>query len=259
MRRAWWMVLSIPLLATTPSALDLLTLAQLPTAERRTRIQALPRDEVTQLFAQATTEVLLDAGKKAAATLGTYQARLVKRERIDGKLLPAQTMQLTVREQPVAIRFEVTDGPSKGRKVVYDATVKKDELRAREGGFLGVAGPIWIGLDSSLARGDTNHPVTDLAMTSILRTLEDCFRQARPLGGYARKDEGLDAQGRYCTTFTAPPGGEKLYATRARICIEPALALPVVLEIDDAQGPLERLTFDAIRPPARADFSPALL
>ncbi|HEX8435059.1 DUF1571 domain-containing protein [Archangium sp.] len=233
--------------------------ARLPLEERRAEIQALSHERLVELFETTPVAVLLEAGKAAAAQMGTYESRVVKRERVSGKLLKPQTIHVTVRQEPRAVRLEVLDGPAKGRRAVYDSTVKKNELRAREGGVLGLAGAMWLDMNSKLARGDTNHPITHFAFTAIIGVLEDCFKKGEALGGYARKNEGFDGEGRYCITFTAPEGGRNLYATRARICMDPVLALPVIMEIDDAHGPLERFEFSDVKPVAQADFSPSSL
>ena len=249
------------LLMTTPAPTSspVPGFARLPLEQRRAEIQQLSRERLVELFATSPVEVLLDAGKAAASQMGTYEARVVKRERVSGKLLKPQTIHLTVRQSPRAVRLEILDGPAMGRRVVYDSQVKKNELRVREAGVLGLAGPMWIDIHSDLTRSDTNHPISDFAFTSIIGVLEDSFQKGQALGGYTRKDEGFDAAGRYCITFTAPAGGKHLYAARARICMDPVLALPVIMEIDDAQGPLERFDFRDVKPVAQADFSPSSL
>ncbi|HLL83386.1 MAG TPA: DUF1571 domain-containing protein [Longimicrobium sp.] len=241
--------------AEAPPSERLEDMAKLPREARRQWVQTHPREELAGLFARASSETLLETGRKSADALDTYAARLVKTERVSGKLLPAQTLKIQVRLAPMAVRMDYVAGPAKGRRVLYDATLKKHEIFVREAGFLGAVA-LWIGIDSGLAKGDTNHVTTDLTFSAIIRRMEDAFGQARPLGGYARKDEGLDAKGRYCATFTAPPGGRHLYATRARLCIDPVWALPVLVEVDDAQGPLERLELDALESPVKSDFSP---
>lgn len=249
------------LLMNTPASTSspVPTFARLPLEQRRAEVKTLSRERLVELFATTPVEVLLEAGKAAAAQMGTYEAHVVKRERVSGKMLKPQAIHLTVRQSPRAVRLEILDGPAKGRRVVYDSQVKKNELRVREAGVLGLAGPMWIDVNSGLTRSDTNHPIMDFAFTNIIGVLEDSFRKGEALGGYARKDEGFDAAGRYCITFTAPAGGQHLYATRARICMDPVLALPVIMEIDDAQGPLERFAFSDVKPVTQADFSPSSL
>jgi hypothetical protein len=249
------LLMSTPAPASSPVP----SFARLPLEQRRAEVKELTRERLVELFVMTPVAELLDAGKAAAAQMGTYEARVVKRERVSGKLMKPQTIHLTVRQSPRAVRLEILDGPAKGRKVVYDSTVKKNELRVREAGVLGLAGPMWLDIHSELTRSDTNHPINDFAFTSIIGVLEDSFKKGEAFGGFTRKDEGFDTAGRYCISFTAPAGGQHLYATRARICMDPVLALPVIMEIDDKQGPLERFDFSNVKPVAQADFSPSSL
>ncbi|MFL5321470.1 MAG: DUF1571 domain-containing protein [Myxococcaceae bacterium] len=237
---------------------DLSSFSSLPLAERKSIVSKEPREALASWFKNASVEQLLDANRKAAKSLSPYSTTLTKRERIDGKLQEPSTLNLIVRDSPFAVRAEFTAGESKGRKVLYDETVKKDQFRVREGGLLGMAGAIWLGLDNPLAKRESNHRITDLGFLPTIGILEDAFTKAKALGGYARADDGFDKRGFYCLTFTAPKGGESLYATRAKICIDPALAVPVELEIDDAKGPLERYSFSSVAPVSNPDFTSKL-
>ena len=51
--------------------------------------------------------------------------RTEKQERINGALQGEQTIRTTIQEDPSAIRLEYLKGPSAGRKLIYNSTVKK--------------------------------------------------------------------------------------------------------------------------------------
>jgi hypothetical protein len=227
-------------------------------AARKALLQSRARQEVEALLKAVSQDELIALGREAIRELGVYSARLRKQERVRGRLLDAQVSQITVREAPYAVRMEVVEGPKKGRKVLYNEQLRKGELRVREAGLLGMKA-LWLDLDSSLARRDTHHPVTDLGFGPILRHLSRDQALAAPLGAHRRQDEGFDARGRWCLTFVAPPGAENLHALRTRMCLDLLLGLPVELEAHDAHGLLERLELTDVRPnlaPPPDHFSP---
>src|SRR5438105_26574 len=84
-------------------------------AERKAMLASRSRAEVAEIVRAIPQAKLIELGKAAVRELGVYRARMRKQERVGGKLLAAQTMAITVREQPRAVRMEVTDGPKKGR------------------------------------------------------------------------------------------------------------------------------------------------
>jgi hypothetical protein len=193
-----------------------------------------------------STEALLAHARAAVANLGDYRVRLVKQERVKGKVLPPQTLEATVRARPPAIRIEFRAGPAAGRKLLYNAALRPGEMRVREPGLLGMAGALWIGLDNPLARGDTNRRVTDLGFAPFIDLLARDFELARPAGGHTQRDAGLDASGRWVVTFVAPTGARGLSAETAKLTIDLALGMPIVLESRDANGLVESYRYELL-------------
>ena len=229
-------------------------------ADQKTSYAKLTRDEQSALLAALSPAQLVALARESLKAMGPYEAELVKQERKDGKLLPQQTLRLGIREAPFAVRLEVLAGPSKGRRALYNSQLKPKELRAKEAGFLGIAGAVWVDIDGSLARGDTNHPITDTCFGASLRLIEGDIKAAEAAGGLQRKDDGFDADGLYCMHVTAPKGA-KTYAARSKLCFDPVLRLPVAMEIEDSKGLLEKLRWTKVKPHAwtDADFTPDAL
>ncbi len=198
----------------------------------------------------ATPEELLARARASVAALGAYKQRSTVEERIKGVLKPAHVLQQWIREDPRAVRLEFIAGRAKGRKVLYDSMARPGELRVREPGLLGLAGALWIRVDSSLVFGDTNHPITDVGLGAVLRIQTADFDRAKTFGGYTRTDEGLNERGHYCIRYDAPARAVGLYAARSLVCLDPATALPLEVTVWDPQGLLERYTFFAIEPHA---------
>lgn len=186
-----------------------------------------------------SAEELLTHAQQSIDKLGAYTATLVKRERVKGELIDEQTIKLLIREAPFAARMEYVSGPGKGRKVVYDASKRPKEIRVKEGGLLGIAGGLWIGIDSALTRAESNHPITDLGLASLVRLMKRDAEAAKPHGGIGRSDEGLNKDGQYCVTFTAPSGATGLYAQKTKVCVDPSTLIPMYVEVHDTRGLLE--------------------
>jgi hypothetical protein len=200
------------------------------------------------------TPELLQLGRESARALGPYRARLTKQERVGGTLRSPEIIDATVRESPKAAVLQYVGGSARGRKVLYDASKKPEKMRVREAGLLSIAGAIWVDVDCSLAKRDTNHLVTDIGFVSLIDLLEKDFTAAGPFGGFTRTDDGLDPRGRWCLSFVAPKGATGLHAATAKICIDVALRLPVLVEVHDADGLLERYEWDAVTPAPDATF-----
>lgn len=225
--------------------------------DQRAAYARLTRDEQSALLGALTPAQLVALAHQALRSMGSYEAELVKQERVGGKMLPAQTLRVGVREAPLAVRMEVIAGPSKGRRALYNSQLRPRQVRAKESGFLGIAGAVWVDIDGSLARGDTNHPITDTCFGSMLRLIDADIKAGEAAGGLQRHDEGFDAEGLYCLRMTAPKGA-KTYAARAKLCFDPVLRLPLSMEIEDAKGPLEKFHWQKVKPRAftDADFQP---
>ena len=157
-----------------------------------------------------------------------------------------QTIEVTIRPSPRALRLEYVAGPKTGRRVVWTETNRPSEMLVREGGLLGFTS-LWINVDGSLARRDTNHRVTELGFAPLLDLIESDLRKGKSQGGHTRRDQGFDASGTYCMEYSAPSGAKGLYALRTRLCVDARLGLPVRIEVFDRQGLLERYDYTDVR------------
>lgn len=219
---------------------------ELSAAERAAWVERAAPEELDRRIRQTPLADLIAIARASVPLLGTYAARMLKQERVDGRLLDLQTVELRVREKPFAALMRYREGPGAGRVVFYDEALRKDALRAREGGLLGLAGGLWISLDSSLTRKDSNHSVRDVGFGAIVALVQADVDAAAARGGMARADEGLDERGNFCMRFTAPAGAPGVRGERSRVCVDPSLGLPVHVEVE-ARGQLqERYSYDRV-------------
>lgn len=226
-------------------------------AERRAHVSKMSRAELETYLRTTPADVLLALSAQAVVALGPYQYVMVKQERINGQLQGEQTIRTTIREEPQAIRLEYLKGPSAGRLLVYNSEVRKKEFRVREPGVLSIMGRLWVPVDSSVTRGDSNHSVPDAGLGSLVRRLQQ--DNARGGASIGVEHEGWNAQGHHCTLYTLPNGGRGFDNAKTRICTDPVLGVPMKVEGFDAQGALiERYAFSELKviTPESVTFDP---
>ncbi|HSM51521.1 MAG TPA: DUF1571 domain-containing protein [Thermoanaerobaculia bacterium] len=231
-------------------------------AERRAAVAAAAPEELARAMREASPEELVATSLAIVERLGTYRVRMVKRERIGGRLRPAQEIDLFVRETPFAVRLHYVAGPARGRVVVYDPSVREEELRVHDGGLLSLLGSIWIGTGSRWARLDSNRSIRDAGLGNLLRRFLHDLEIAAPLGGFRVEHRGFDREGRYCLLWVAPAGGAGLESARTLVCADLAAGIPGRVEAYDASGALlESYLFSELesQPLPDAFFDPAAL
>ncbi len=216
----------------------------IPVADASTAgLGAVPADE------------LLRRERQALKGLGTHRLRIEKAERFDGVLSPVQVMEVVVRQRPFAFVADVVDGPSTGRRFLYNVSLRPREICARESGVLGLAGGVWINVDNPLTRRDSHHPATMLGLGSVLDNIAADNKKAAAAGGHTRVDEGFDKDGDWCMRFTAPRGVTGLYTQDSRLCVDPRTFLLTRLEARDEKGVIERFRFTVLASGLHVDDS----
>jgi hypothetical protein len=219
-------------------------------------------DLVAVPIAALTQAEIIAREEAAIVALGTYRVRFTKRERIDGRLQEAQTYELLIRPAgaaPLAIVGEAVGGNVQGRKLLYNGALRRDEFLVREGGLLGIAGSLWLSLDSGMAREDSNHPMTNMGFASVIAYIKADAQKTAPFGGHVRVRAGVDVDG-YCILWRTPPGAANTYCREAYICFDPQTFLIRRVTLYDASGIKEDLRYQVLAQglsPAPTAFTPA--
>ena len=215
--------------------------------ERKALVSKMTKDEIATALRTTAPDLLLNLSAQAIVALGAYQYTMVKQERIRGTLQGEQTIRTTIQEVPNAIRLEYLKGPSAGRKLIYNSTVKKNEFRVREAGFFAIVGRIWIPLDSDLTRNDSNHTVAEAGLGSLVRRLQlDQKRAGATLGV---EHEGWNESGHFCSMYVLPDGGKGFDNAKTRVCTDVQAGVPMKIEgFDAAGGLIERYAFSDLKP-----------
>lgn len=114
--------------------------------------------------------VMLDTGKRIDRVSG-YTALFHKRERIDGKLGPMETMRIKVRSRPFSVYLKYLD-PSRGKEVIYVAGKRDNKLIGHYGGASRMLLPrIVVPPDHPVALASSRHPITDAGLAHLIQKL----------------------------------------------------------------------------------------
>lgn len=226
-------------------------------AERQRFVAQATKEQLTAFVRDTPPDKLLALSEQAVREYGVYTYMMAKQERVKGKLLDSQLIRVTTREKPFAVRMEYVGGPSHGRVVVFNSSVRAKEFRVREPGFLGFAGPIWLPVDSALAKSDSNYSIDGAGLGNLVRKLQGEVTKAATLGGITVTNEGWNGDGQYCQIYVMPRGGRGFDAPKSRICIDLQLGVPARVESFGTAGDLiGRFVFSDIKP---ATLSPTSL
>ncbi len=138
-----------------------------------------------------------------------YTAVLIKRERVDGKLLPESKMALKLKygvpreletaQRPVSVYLRTLEPKSQaGREVIWVQGRNNNKLTAHEGGILG-----FISVDllpeSRLAMMGNRYPITDIGIEKLLAKLIERGERDRQLGpATVRTTENASIGGKTC-------------------------------------------------------------
>jgi hypothetical protein len=204
--------------------------------ERKKIVAAATPEELDQAMRETPVKELIQMGQRAVAAMGTYSYKMKKQERVGGDMLPFQEIATTIREAPFAVRLDFVGGPGKGRRLVFNPSVRKTQFRVREPGILGVLGALWIDVDSGLAKKDSNHTVKEAGMGNLLSRFMRDYDKAAPMGGFGVKHEGWNKQGHYCSMWTSPNKGAGFDSATSRICTDLKTGVPAKVETWDPKG-----------------------
>ncbi len=166
-----------------------------------------------------TPAQLLAAMEAAYRGVRDYTATLVKQERVKGKLLPRETIQVKFR-RPFSIYMKWTGQEKAGQEVVFVRGRNDGKMTAHPGSFPDVTVNLQPG--SGLAMKGNRHPITEASLGDVLALMGRDLKRSveRPQDGVTLRDLGEEARfgARVrCVEGRFPAPG--YYAPRLRICV----------------------------------------
>src|SRR5207247_5339865 len=132
---------------------------------------------------------LLFAMETAYARVGSYTARFVRQEVVDGALRAREEAFLKF-QRPRLIYLRWVAGPPAGRQILFVPGRNDDRMLVREPGFFTGLATIVMAPDSARVLRESRHPVTDIGIGQLIELILDNVRAARAAGELTVRDGG---------------------------------------------------------------------
>jgi hypothetical protein len=181
--------------------------------------------------------------------MSTYQVKISRVERVGGQLQPEEDILLSIQRDPKAVRLEWTDGPNKGREVIYSSTLDPQMIFVHMPSAPIPIPTMKIAVDSPMVMRNSRHAITEAGFDTII----DNLRKSRAA---ATKDQpardalnykgietppGLDAPSHHFVRKT--PSGETW-----NVYLDSRTLLPRLVSAEDSRGELvERYIYREVR------------
>ena len=192
--------------------------ARTDTTQSTARQLGVERDYLAHLTTQERQHPLAPALHKAYlglnelnGSLVDYSATLVKRERVDGKLLDHEYIFVKVRQEQrdtnenITVPFGVYMhfvGPNKikGRECLWIRGENKGKMVAHEGGKIMSLVSVWLHPTSPLAMKGNRYPISEIGIQNlIVKLIEKTERDIRTDDCEVKFFENAKVAGRSCT------------------------------------------------------------
>ncbi|MGO9313245.1 MAG: DUF1571 domain-containing protein [Syntrophobacteraceae bacterium] len=193
---------------------------------------------------------LLTQLESSYAGIEDYTAVFQKQERVDGELLPEETILLKF-QKPLKVYMKWIEGPHQGREALYVEGENENKMIAHEGGIrrfitlsLAPAGP-------SAMEGN-RHPITEVGFGHILDGLHKDIKTAVEHDELEiiriGEEQFKNRSGIILEARSVPRGERKYYASRMVLHVDRELMLPVDTAFYDDKGDLfERYVYTDVR------------
>jgi outer membrane lipoprotein-sorting protein len=173
---------------------------------------------------------ILSAMGAAWSKVNDYTAIFYKQERVAGKVLPEEKIQLKFKK-PFKIYLHWLAGPHEGRESLYVRGENGGKVIGHEGGILGF---ITLTMDpaGSMAMKGNRHPITDAGIGRLIEILDKDLkrgRERRELKLTLLGEDEVYGREAWHILKDTPAGG--YYAPKMEIWVDKELNLPIKIKI----------------------------
>ena len=211
---------------------------------------------------------LVEAAAKRWSEITDFEARLVKREVVNGKPLPTDEIEYRYRRQPHSVYMRVLSEAGQGREVMYVHGKFGNQMHVVTGKgdnvLVGAGYKTEVDPDSRTAASKSRHRIYDAGMGRTVAGLAKNIDSVKALGAVPRKEYPHPLEG---VEQTIRPGADPLLPKGGRRQVyfdpkpeSPSYMLPVLVTTHEPDGrEVEYYCFDRMRVPAGltdADWNP---
>ncbi len=145
---------------------------------------------------------LLTKGVTFLASTPDYTAQFSKLEVVDGVLLEEQTTLMKLSHKPFSVYMKWQDFDT-GREVIYGEGLNDGKLLVHPGGWKARLPPISMEPDSSLARAESRHPITQIGLANLAQTILNSHQRDLEQNAIVKCDQADNQSigGRDCLCF----------------------------------------------------------
>ena len=211
-----------------------------------------PDDDILAMAQAMKPETLVRWLKAEVADLPEYEYRMRRQERVKDQWQSQPALMLVrYRHAPRQVYARwLKGGAHAGQEIIYDETVRKNELYGHLGGLFGFAA-IWSALDGQLAKSQSNHTARELGLQYIVDTVERDGRAHIAAGETGKFNEARvvteGGERMLALTWDAPSGPPAFYAKRVRLFFDLKNPWVRVEESWDASGnELEKIAIESV-------------
>lgn len=223
--------------------------ATTPRREQPANDATTPPPDAPPAQADPSVESLVAATRARLDGLTNYQVHLNRQERVGSTLLPAESVVLSIRRNPRAVRLEWPEGAHKGREVIYSATEHDGLMHVNMADSIVPVPRLSIAPDSPMVLKNSRHPITEAGFDTIIHNLEISLEKGshgdssggKLSYGGLEQPAGLD---RPChKILRVTPSGEMWL-----VYLDPNSQFPAMIQGNAPNGDLlERYSFSAIK------------
>jgi len=174
----------------------------------------------------------------AYAKVNDYTATFIKREMVDGRLLPEEHISFKFK-RPLKVYMKWLEGPHEGREALFVKGKNEDKVAGHESGLFSF---ITLNMDPKgrTAMRGNRHPITDAGIGRLIDIVKDNIDRAAKEGVLKPTYAGVeDVYGRqtYHIHAELSPGRDKGYYCRAMdIWVDRDLGLPIKITVHGWDG-----------------------
>lgn len=211
---------------------------------------------------------LVEESTKRWATITDFEARLVKREVVNGKTLPKDELEYRYRRQPMSVYMRVLSEAGQGREVLYVHGSNENKMHVVTGKgdniIVGAGYKTEVDPDSRTATSKSRHRIYDAGMGRTIAGLTKNIENVKSLGRVQRTEYPYPLEG---VEQSIPPQWDPLLPQGGRRQVyfdpkadSPSYLLPVLVITYEPDGrEVEYYCFDRMKVPAGlldTDWSP---